>query len=159
MIGRISMNILIPIDESEYSRAALDAVLERPWPAKAQFKVITVVEPFHPEAAGWQTTYVPLAIEAQRMHNEAAQKLVDEAGSELAALFGKENVTAEMHEGYIKDKILDTASHWPADLIVVGSHGRRGFGRVLLGSVSEAIARHAHCSVEIVKVRQQSDKH
>jgi nucleotide-binding universal stress UspA family protein len=112
---------------------------------------MTVVEPFHPEAAGWHTNYVPLAIEAQRMHIEMAQKLLNDAQSDLQQKFGAENVSCEIVEGYIKDKILDIASHWPASLIVVGSHGRRGFGRVLLGSVSEAIARHAHCSVEIVK--------
>ena len=145
------MNILIPIDESQHSRAALDSVLSRPWPPGSHFKVMTVVEPFHPEAAGWHTNYVPLAIEAQRMHNDMAQKLINDAQSDLQQKFGAENVSCEVVEGYIKDEILDIASHWPASLIVVGSHGRRGFGRVLLGSVSEAIARHAHCSVEIVK--------
>ena len=153
------MKILIPMDESEYSKAALDAVLERPWPATAEFKIITIVEPFHPEAAGWQTNYVPLAIEAQRMHIEAAEKLVQESSRALKEKFGEQNVTAEVIEGYIKEKILDVASHWPASLIVVGSHGRRGFGRFLLGSVSEAIAKHATCSVEIVRVPHVAPEH
>jgi nucleotide-binding universal stress UspA family protein len=144
------MNILVAIDESDYSKAALEAVIKRPWPAGTNFRVITVVEPFHPEAAGWQTDYVPLAIEAQKMRNDAAAKLVENAGAELKKQFG-DQVSCEVIEGYIKEQILDTATHWPADLIVVGSHGRRGFGRFLLGSVSEAIAKHATCSVEIVK--------
>jgi len=47
--------------------------------------------------------------------------------------------------------LLDEAKLWEANLIVVGSHGRHGFDRWLLGSVSEAIALHAHCSVEIIR--------
>lgn len=48
--------------------------------------------------------------------------------------------------------ILDCATEWRADLIVVGSHGRKGVTRFVLGSVSEAVARHAHCSVEIARL-------
>jgi nucleotide-binding universal stress UspA family protein len=47
--------------------------------------------------------------------------------------------------------ILDTAKTWGANLIVLGSHGRRGMDRFLLGSVSEAVAIHAHCSVEVIR--------
>ena len=50
-----------------------------------------------------------------------------------------------------KEAILDEASRWNADLIVVGSHGRGGIDRFLLGSVSEAVALHATCSVEIIR--------
>ena len=50
-----------------------------------------------------------------------------------------------------KELILSEAAEWDANLIVVGSHGRRGVNRLLLGSVSEAVALHANCSVEIVR--------
>lgn len=48
-------------------------------------------------------------------------------------------------------EIVKTAGEWPADLIVIGSHGRQGIERVLLGSVAEAVGRHAHCSVLVVR--------
>jgi nucleotide-binding universal stress UspA family protein len=48
--------------------------------------------------------------------------------------------------------MLDGAAAWRADLIVVGSHGKTGLDRLLLGSVSEHIARHAPCSVEMVRM-------
>jgi nucleotide-binding universal stress UspA family protein len=47
--------------------------------------------------------------------------------------------------------IVEEASKWAATMIVVGSHGRRGFNRVLMGSVSEFVAMHAHCSVEVIR--------
>lgn len=50
-----------------------------------------------------------------------------------------------------KEIIPDEASRWGADLIVVGSHGRRGINRFLLGSISEAVAIHADCSVEVIR--------
>ena len=45
------------------------------------------------------------------------------------------------------------AAAWPADDIVMGSHGRRGMNRLLLGSVSEGVVRHATCSVQVVPKR------
>jgi len=53
--------------------------------------------------------------------------------------------------GAAKSKIIDHAAKWHADLIVLGSHGYTGMERFLLGSVSDAVARHARCSVEIVR--------
>lgn len=157
------MNILLAIDDSPHSLAALDSVLERPWPKDSKFRVITVVEPFHPEYAGWHTSYVPLALEAQKEILESAKRLADDATKKLVQKFGKENVLSDAFEGYIKDKILETAREWSADLIVMGSHGRRGFTRFLLGSVSEAVVSHAPCSVEIVKLpaghENEMDKH
>jgi nucleotide-binding universal stress UspA family protein len=56
-----------------------------------------------------------------------------------------------------KELILSEAAEWNAGLLVVGSHGRRGVNRFLLGSVSEAIALHAKCSVEIVRVPHERE--
>ena len=49
--------------------------------------------------------------------------------------------------------IVGEAVEWEADLIVVGSHGRQGIGRFLVGSVSEAVAIGSECSVEVVRRR------
>jgi nucleotide-binding universal stress UspA family protein len=147
------MKILIALDDSTYSQAALHSVLARPWPPGSLFKVLSVVEPFHPEYAGWQTTYTPVAIEAQTSIHDAALGLVRQSEALLADAFGAANVSGDVTEGYIKERILEEASQWQADLIVVGSHGRRGFTKFLLGSVSEAIASHATCSVEIVRTK------
>lgn len=151
------MKILLAIDGSQFSQAAIEQVLQRPWPAGSVVKVITVVEPFHPEYASWHANYVPLAMEAQKGLIEAAEKLISDATRELAQKFGADGVSGEVLKGYIKDRILETARDWEAELIVVGSHGRKGFTKFLLGSVSEAILSHAPCSVEIVKVPHAED--
>jgi nucleotide-binding universal stress UspA family protein len=56
-----------------------------------------------------------------------------------------------MLTGNPKARIPDDAKEWGADILVVGSHGRRGLTRLLMGSVSEAIALHAGCSVEVIR--------
>lgn len=59
--------------------------------------------------------------------------------------------------GSPKQVILDEAESWVADLIIVGSHGYGAWDRFLLGSVSNAVATHAKCSVEIVRRKQISE--
>ncbi|PZM80467.1 MAG: hypothetical protein DKT66_14505 [Candidatus Melainabacteria bacterium] len=147
-----SMNILVAIDDSTFSDAAISSVIERSWPEGSKFKLLSVVEPFHPEYAGWHTNYMPVAVEAQKELVEAAKTLVNEKVKQLTNAFGRESVLAEVREGYVTDTILEAAKEWPADLIVVGSHGRTGITRLLLGSVSEAVVSQAPCSVEIVKM-------
>jgi nucleotide-binding universal stress UspA family protein len=66
------------------------------------------------------------------------------------------DASTSVREGDPKMVILDCATEWRTDLIVVGSHGRKGLTRFVLGSVSEAVARHAHCSVEIVRIPSNS---
>jgi nucleotide-binding universal stress UspA family protein len=51
------------------------------------------------------------------------------------------------------EEIVKTAKNWPADLIVIGSHGRTGMRRALLGSVAEAVMRGAPCPVLVVRAQ------
>jgi nucleotide-binding universal stress UspA family protein len=61
-------------------------------------------------------------------------------------------VATSVEQGDPKSKIVDAAWKWRADLIVLGAHGRKGVARFLMGSVSEGVAPHATCSVEIVRI-------
>jgi nucleotide-binding universal stress UspA family protein len=77
-----------------------------------------------------------------------AHALVERAATELRSAGFKVDTAVEV--GDIRETVIDSAADWGADLIVVGSHGR-GIQRFLLGSVAEFVARHAKCSVEIVR--------
>jgi nucleotide-binding universal stress UspA family protein len=61
--------------------------------------------------------------------------------------------STSVRDGDARQVILDCAAEWHADLVVLGSHGKKGFDRLMLGSVSDSVARHATCSVEIVRER------
>jgi nucleotide-binding universal stress UspA family protein len=78
-----------------------------------------------------------------------AEALVARAARQLSDAGFATSTT--VREGEPRRVILDGAAAWGANLIVVGSNGKTGLDRVLLGSVSEHIARHARCSVEIVR--------
>jgi nucleotide-binding universal stress UspA family protein len=82
---------------------------------------------------------------------ERAQKAVSLAERILCGAGIEASSTVAVPAATPKELILSEAAEWGADLIVVGSHGRRGVNRLLLGSVSEAVALHANCSVEIIR--------
>jgi nucleotide-binding universal stress UspA family protein len=88
---------------------------------------------------------------AREAEAKQAEELLKRSNARLRANGLKASTAMEFGEP--KVKILEQASKWGADLIVLGSHGRKGLKHFLLGSVSETVARHATCSVEIVRTR------
>lgn len=147
------MNILLAIDESGHSAAAVAAVLTRFPPGSATVRVLHVVEWPKNLAAPFSFAEGPSAAECilamhDAMRNDGRDLLARAVSRLREAGF---NATPTLVEGDVRRAILDEAGAWPADLIVVGSHGRTGFNRLMLGSVSEAIVRHAPCSVEVVR--------
>jgi len=152
------MKILLAVDGSECSDAAVTEIARRPWPAGSEVRIFSAAElPTRLMASG--DVLPPRVAEdleqAGRVQAEAAiaQALAmfrKQAGQELS-------VTTAVAVDSARDAILDEAERWDADLIVVGSHGYRGYKRFLLGSVSQAIATQAKCSVEIVRARRAED--
>jgi nucleotide-binding universal stress UspA family protein len=82
--------------------------------------------------------------------HERHQKHLDRAVRELADL-GVPHPPEHLLEGASEDVILMVAATLQADLILVGTHERKGLNRLLVGSVSEAVMRHAHCPVMVVR--------
>lgn len=70
----------------------------------------------------------------------------------IAAQFPGGAVETLLREGAPANDIVAAAQEWQADLIVVGTHGRGGLGRLVLGSVAEAVLREAHCPVLVVRM-------
>ena len=147
------MKLLLAIDDSPAAALVVDSVVLLFRPEGADVRVVHVLE--------WPAP-LPLSLafsegasaasDVVAFHDAArhrAGELVTHAARRLeAAGF---HVTDEVREGDARHAILDCAEDWQPDVIVVGSHGRRGLGRFLLGSVSEGIVRHAPCSVHVVR--------
>jgi len=151
------MKVLIALDDSECSDAAFKSVTERFWAKDAEFRVITVVEPIYLQAP-MVGMYCEPMITAQTDYENYCRKRVHERVAELEKLFPENSISGETMLGPIAESIIEEATHWNADLIVLGSHGRKGFSRFFLGSVAERVAGHAPCSVEIVKQKQTASK-
>ncbi len=144
------LKILLATDGSECSSAAARSVAERPWPAGTEFRILSVVEPsaplLHPPY------FNPERMEELRGKDmQRAQQAVCVAETILCGAGLASSNTIAVPAATPKELILSEAAEWGADLIVAGSHGRRGVNRFLLGSVSEAVALHAQCSVEIIR--------
>jgi nucleotide-binding universal stress UspA family protein len=149
------MKILLATDGSDCSRLAVGAVADRPWPDGSAVKILSVVElPYLPTTDTWMLpeTYFEEVEGAATDRAEAAARQAAERLKSSGA--GKLVIETDVRSGSAKDVILYQAEEWGADLIVVGSHGESGWQRFLLGSVSHAVATHAHCSVEIVRRRK-----
>jgi nucleotide-binding universal stress UspA family protein len=151
--GAQAFRVLLATDGSESSEVATRSVADRPWPAGCEIRVFSVVELHMPL---FQAPYPPylnphamedLRGEAMRRAEQAlsdAEQIVADAGL-------PESSTVAVPVATPQELIIKEAAAWDADLIVLGSHGRRGWSRFLLGSVSEAVAAHAPCSVEVIR--------
>jgi nucleotide-binding universal stress UspA family protein len=152
------MKILLAIDGSAFSDAAVDEIAQRPWPARAEVKIISVVEPpLLPTVETWvpPDNYIEAL---EKASEDAARSVTRKAADRITTRHQDAlRLTTEIIRGYPKQAILDVADQWGADLIVVGSHGYRGLTRVWLGSVSQAVSSHAKCSVEIVRNRHLNE--
>ena len=137
------VGILFATDGSNTSLAAARAVAETIWPEDTEVKVVSVVNPmiYSLEEIGLlpdrQTSW------AHRAIGQAVGVLKD---TPL-------RVSGEVIAGGTTQQIIGQAKSWRADLIVVGTHERRGLRRFLLGSTSATVAKLAHCSVRVIRAR------
>ncbi len=145
------MKVLLAIDDSKFSAAAVQVVIAQAHSKDNEVRVLHVVEPpsllVGREMSGYDST-----LEAVWEKEKKQAEVLVEKTSETLRSHGM-SVSSYVQEGDPKSMILEAAEKWHADLIVIGSHGRKALDRFLMGSVSEAIARHAHCSVEIVRIQ------
>lgn len=151
------MKILVGTDGSEYSTIALQSLASRPWPEGTKFKVISLPEPFMPLR---EFPYLEMKeierLNASTIHD--AERYA-KAGAEILRKNGL-NVDTDTPLPCDSDarEIVKEAEKWGAHMIVVGSHGLRGFDRWTLGSVSEHVALHAPCSVEVIRGSSTADR-
>lgn len=142
------MKILLAIDDSKFSEAATQTVIQNFRPDQVQVCVLHVVEPW-PLMPEFRQGDIKALKAAEKRLLEKGQELVDKAKKIIGDSGFK--VQSAVQEGDHRARIIDYAKDWNADLIVLGSHGRKGLDRFLLGSVAEFVARHSRCSVLIVR--------
>lgn len=152
------MKILLAVDGSPCSDAAVDEICRRPWPKDSSVKVLNAFElpvPGTPEGWPLPPTYFDDLDQAVR---KQAQSIVECAAEKLRTKLDQTiTISGEFIPGPPRAAILDEADSWGADLIVVGSHGYGRWERFLLGSVSQSVVSHAKRSVEVVRCEPVSE--
>jgi nucleotide-binding universal stress UspA family protein len=149
----LSDRVLIATDGSKEAERAALAVTAKPWHPGTKFEAVSVVEPPSASLRFFNPAYVD-STEAREMRAAAmghAEKAVETVVESLryAGLEADGKVLVPLDA--IQTLLLEEASSWNAALVVVGSHGRSNLVRFLIGSVSESLALHAACSVEVVR--------
>ncbi len=141
--------ILVAVDGSHTAESALQEAIKLAKELGAQLRVVYVVDEVSlnwPEGGDLETV--------KETFRKSSRKILEKADAELR----KTGMTAETKMLEIEtfghrvaDMIAAEAEAWPADLIVIGTHGRRGLNRLLLGSVAEGVARVAAKPVLLIR--------
>lgn len=145
-IVRTYRRILVPVDGSQTSNKALVAALNIARDGDGRVRLVHVVDELS-YMVGFETGSEILAVVL-----EAAQRLLAEAG-DVAKSSGVTPEIALIDKPGLRlgEVIAHEAANWEADLIVVGTHGRRGFARMLVGSGAEQVIRLAPVPVLVIR--------
>jgi len=143
-------NILVAVDDSDTSRHALQQAIALAQGLAARLRVVHVID------MSWLTLGPELAVDVEALtaarHGvgerivAAALDTVHQAGLDAEAAV----IETETPVQRVEETIAKEAERWPADLVVLGTHGRRGFQRLVLGSAAEQIARLSPVPVLLV---------
>lgn len=147
------MRVLIATDGSECSKRAVDKCRQMfDGRQQTEIKVVSVYEILYPVAGETFAVSTSFYQDYEDDMRKQATTIADETAAELRQKCGDGAVvTTAVLKGTPARAIVEAAKEWHADLIIVGSHGRGLWGRLTLGSVSDAVIHHAPCSVLVVR--------
>jgi len=152
------MRILIAIDGSDDSRHAVEETARRPCGGNSEILIIHAVQspiPVLPDTMGVGAEFARAVFDEAAAHGteiiKAAADKIRQGGADKSSI--ATSIVAMPYDQSVAQTIVDEAERFDADLIVMGSRGRSAWKRLLMGSVSMAVAQHAHCSVEIARSR------
>jgi nucleotide-binding universal stress UspA family protein len=145
------MKILVGYDGSSHADIAIDDLRWAGLPQVADAIVLSAVEwPTVQALRSWGMVETDFSPEWMQRIAEA-QRVAAAGSGRLKELFPQWNVQLEPSAGNPAEAILEKANTWPADLIVIGTHGRSALVRAVLGSVSLKLIREAPCSVRVAR--------
>lgn len=144
--------ILVPIDGSATSNCALAEAIKLARQHAAQVELVNVYE----DILYWvDENYINYA-ELQEIIRLNAEKLLTKAQAEvIQAGIPVEAKLIEAKNNRIENVIIEEAKRWQAELIVIGTHGRSGFSRLMLGSVAEGVVRSASIPVLLIRCTEK----
>lgn len=143
-------HVLVAIDGSDLADRALDHAIAIAKAVKSDVTVVTVSESAAMIGAYADGFYAIDQSELTKGQEEAAKSLLDKAEAKVKAA-GLPVKTVHVQDSFPAEGIVDTAQNIGADLIVMGSHGRRGLGRLLLGSQTSNVLAHTKTPVLVTR--------
>ena len=146
------MNIVLAVDDSRYAEEVLQFVLKQHWFDNAHFTILHVIEPM---MVGSYLSVLPSPIidEIKERAQKTGTELLNNIAAKLRQSHPEAEVNIELIEGFAREEIINFAKKWPAELVIVGSHGRTAVMSLLQGSVSQAVVTTAPCPVLVVRCK------
>jgi universal stress protein A len=141
------MKVLVAVDDSVHSRSAVDYVKGALWPPDAEFIVASAAPPVW--MGPGEAIAVDAIVELNRQQEKYHQETAEEGARELA--LAKLRARPKLLAGDPRHALVQEARQERVDLIIVGSHGRSGMAKLLLGSVASYVVSHAPCNVLVVR--------
>lgn len=151
--GRTASRVILAWDGSSCARAAAD--LLRTWPifARSAVRVVSVADVEIPLWTGYPVDgspeLLPIYVDAANASRIEHDTLTRDMTAQLQS--AGLTVEADRRDGDAATELLAAANAWKANLIVMGTHGRAGLARLVLGSVARNVLHHATCSVLIAR--------
>lgn len=143
------MRVLVAFDDTVFSHMALKSVEQRCWPAGTEIFLCSVLDPGRYVMSGYKHEE-SLHTVMKRWCQETL-RLQEAQAYRLRQYMEDCTINFNVIVGDVPEQICNYAREWKADLIVLGSHGRSGMRKHLLGSVAEAVVDLAPCDVEVIK--------
>ena len=144
--------IMVPIDGSATSLKALDEAARLAKVTGGKIRLLHIIDPLE-HLAGFETASVYIRDLIPALV-KAGEELLEKAKSDMAtAGVEVETELSESPGGRVSEVIVERAKAWGADLIVLGTHGRRGIERVMLGSDAEQVVRISPVPVLLIRHR------
>ncbi len=142
--------ILVAVDDSKTSHQALNEAMKLAKEGGAKIRLIYVADEQYQNFSGIAFDYMA--------YDEAVKKYGDDVLKKMGDVVKKSNIPCDTlliqlkaFQGRIEEAIVEAANDWSADLIVIGTHGRRGFHHFLMGSVAEGVIRIATVPVLLIR--------
>jgi nucleotide-binding universal stress UspA family protein len=149
--------ILVPIDGSSTSSQGLDEAIRLAKLTQGRLRLMHVIDELSFALA--MDAYAGYTGDWLAQLRAAGSKLLEEARAKAAAAgVEAECLLCDTFRGAVAERVVSDAAAWPADLIVLGTHGRRGLGRMVMGSSAELIVRHATVPVLLVRAPEVQAK-
>jgi nucleotide-binding universal stress UspA family protein len=138
--------ILVAVDGSDVSKKALEAALEEARVWKSELNAVYIIETGGFENIPADSTMEVVYNRLETIGNEAL-KAAEEGAKKNSLVYN-----SFIREGHAGDEIVRLAEEIGADLIVLGSHGKSGIDRLLLGSVTDFVTKHSKVSTMVVRL-------
>jgi nucleotide-binding universal stress UspA family protein len=144
------MKIVVAVDRYDECDSIATFITNLDWGKNASFKIVHAIDSIAVESP-ISSIPAPIIYELTEKRSEEGVRILDIMSERIRKAFPSSEVYSILQDGHAKERVVDLAKQWGADLIIVGSRNRNDLAKALFGSVSLSILKAAPCSVLVAR--------